>query len=204
MPRKNGYPTAKEAKELAKLKHEDYVRATDYVEVLDPEGAVEGDGEQGGQPYKVTPRGVQIARFYADAGLGTHTIAERLGMASDVFMKCIRRQPELAEALAQGKANQEFELKECLMNMARRGNVVAAIFMLKAQHGWSDQAQGGEVTPQKLQIVINAPLSTEDYKRLREENITPLHLPAPQTEEEYKHPVITTQGEEVKKDGAER
>lgn len=196
MPRKSGAPTAKEAKELAKLKYENFVRATDYVEVIDPEGATCQEHE--GAPHHITPRGLEIVRFYADGGLGLATICERIGMTREQFSKAMRRQPEVAEILAQGKANEEFELKECLMNMARRGNVVAAIFMLKARHGWNDREQQGEVVNQKLQIVINAPLSPEDYKKLQENNITPLHLPPPKTEDEYTGmQIITTPGEEV-------
>jgi predicted DNA-binding protein (UPF0251 family) len=197
MPRKSGSPTAKEAKELAKLKYEGFVRATDFVEVIDPEGATYQEHDMA--PVLITPRGLEIIRFYADGGLGLMTIAERIGMTREQFTKAMRRQPEVAEILAQGKANEEFELKECLMNMARRGNVVAAIFMLKARHGWNDREQQGEQVNQKLQVIINAPLSTEDYKRLQEHNISPLHLPPPKTDDEYTGmQIITTPGEEVK------
>lgn len=186
------------ARELAKFKFEEYARSTDFVEILDPEGALEGEG-----PYRITQRGLQIIRFYVDAGLFYATIAERIGLTMKDFTKCVQDQPEVAEVLAQGKAVEEFELKELLMGQARRGNIIAIIFALKARHGWSDQ-QKGEAAPQNFQLVINAPLTTEDYKRLREENISPLQLHRPKTEQDYKGPMFITQGEEVKIGGAER
>lgn len=192
-------------------KFNDYATAVDQVETIDPTGAIEevtDHPEYQGQPLggliasdckkqcRITEYGTKIVKFYASNGLAMTTIAERLGIDHHTFNRAIRRQPEVAAALAQGKANEEFELKDCLMGMARRGNVIAAIFLLKARHGWTDQPVYQETKPTNLQVIINAPMSTEEYKKMREANVTPLHLPPPKTEEEF----MDTQGEEVSDD----
>lgn len=171
-------------------KFQDFARATDEVETLDPTGAYikiptgtfsgggYNRGHGGRDRYQVTEYGCKLIEFYACNGLSQTTIAGRLGLDKATFSQCIRHQPEVQDALAKGKDDAEYELKDCLMGMARRGNVIAAIFLLKAQHGWRDNDAPPEARP-ALQVVINAPLSTEDYKKLRENGVTPMLLPPP-------------------------
>lgn len=186
---------------------EDFARATDEVEILNPEGAwVANEGSPptgsyhswhggkqipGPQTYEITDYGCKLIEFYACNGLSQTTIAERLGLTGSMFSRCIRHQPEVAAALARGKADMEYELKDCLMGMARRGNVIAAIFLLKAQHGWRDNDPPPEAKP-AVQVLINAPLTTEQYKELSAHNITPLHLPPPKAD-----PTLEVTGELV-------
>lgn len=176
-------------------KFEDFSRATDEVELLDPTGAyikVPPQGFSGGNydrghggrdRYQVTEYGCKLVEFYACSGLAQTTIAERLGLSTATFSQCIRHQPEVQAALSRGKSDAEYELKDCLMGMARRGNVIAAIFLLKAQHGWRDNDAPPEARP-AVQVVINAPLTTEQYQQLRDNNVTPLQLPAPKLDQD--------------------
>lgn len=187
---------ATEKHKKAVIKFRDFASITDRVEIVDPAGALEwlpnessaytstppNGGGQGRPFVRVTPLGCQIVKFYAENGLSHTMIGTRLGIKRETFHRCMRDQPEVAEALAAGKGEAEYELQECLMGMARRGNVIAAIYLTKARHGWRDNDPPPEAKS-NLQIVINAPLSADDFKRMRESGVTPMQLPGPKLEE---------------------
>ena len=126
------------AKSVSKWK--DFARSTDRVEVVNPEGTWEKIPTPNGQSssFAITPHGCEVIKFYAANGLVQTVIADRLGMSRSVFTHCVSRQPEVAEALAVGTCEMEDELSTCLMGMARRGNVIAAIYLTKARLGWRD------------------------------------------------------------------
>lgn len=198
-------PSTKARRAGALKKFEDFARASDQVEWVDPTGAWEAiesqsrfyhagsHGSHGNSvnSLRMTEYGVKLCQFYATAGLSHGLIAERLGLGHDTFRAMIRHDDRVREALAKGTQEGEYELQECLMGMARRGNVIAAIFLLKARHGWRDNDPPAEAKP-AFQIVVNAPLPAGDYAKIIAAGATPMALPSP---DELK-PVLLTEGTE--------
>lgn len=163
--------------------YRDFARSTDRVEVIDPKGTWEavpptGGNGQGARGVRITELGCKVIEFYAAHGLTQTVIARRLGMTIRSFGACLSRQEEVREAMTAGSSEMEDELSECLMGMARRGNVIAAIYLTKARLGWRDNDVPVE-QKSNLQIVINAPLSVDDFKKMREAGVSPLMLPTP-------------------------
>ncbi|TNF05895.1 MAG: hypothetical protein EP321_02055 [Sphingomonadales bacterium] len=80
-------------------------------------------------------------------------IAHALGVSAKTLDRLIRDDPELEAQVEAQRSFEEAELRDILMELARKGDTVAAIFLAKARHGWRDrddaklkvEAQGGGV-----------------------------------------------------------
>ena len=107
-----------------------------------PEPAVRkvypGKGGVGRAHLAVTPTGLKVIKKMAANGNHLETIAAALGMSHDTLEQCRRRQPEVAAALERGRAEQHDELVEILMQQARAGAFVPAIFLLKSRFGYRE------------------------------------------------------------------
>jgi hypothetical protein len=93
------------------------------------------------------------------------------------------RQDELRLALEAGRAEEERTLVENLRVMATKGNVVAAIFLLKARHGYRE----GDVLDQRPNVIINLPdaVTADTYLRhLHTAQQTPALPPPPSDRDE--------------------
>jgi transposase-like protein len=80
-------------------------------------------------------------------------IARALGVSAKTLGRLIEDDPELEAQVEAQRSFEEAELRDILMELARKGDTVAAIFLAKARHGWRDrdeaklkvEAQGGGV-----------------------------------------------------------
>lgn len=118
--------------------------------------------EAGGRERNVGAKGIQLVERMAAGGLSDAAIAKALKMNRETFRFCRRRQPEVEEALQRGRSAEEHALFSKLHEAAMKGNVVAAIFLLKSRHGYRDQ---GNATDERPNIVINLPdaVSPDSY-----------------------------------------
>ncbi len=105
------------------------------------------------------PETVDIVRNMARLGHPVPSIAAALGVSRETFNQCRKRQPEVDEAFAQGRAGLEHELASGLVKAAREGNIVAAIFALKSMFGYRDNGQTD--TAPKVAVQINLPAAME-------------------------------------------
>ncbi len=124
---------------------------------------------------QITPKGCDIIQKYYRAGLCATSIANRIGLTPSTLSACKKRQPEVALAFEYGKAELEDECSDLLMNMARRGNVIALIYFSKARLGWRDADQV-QIGASNVTIHLPAAMSIDDLKRLRENGVTPMQL----------------------------
>jgi len=109
----------------------------------------------------------------AARGLSERQIASELGIAVATWRGIKGRDRRAAEALDTGRGREESALVGALYKAAtEKGNVVAAIFLLKARHHYVDQPQP-QVPENRVEVTfqIPAPLSREQYKKLIE--VTP-------------------------------
>lgn len=105
------------------------------------------------------PPALDIVRNMARLGHPVPSIAAALGMSRETLNQCRQRQPEVDEAFAQGRAGLEFELASSLVEAARKGNIVAAMFALKSMFGYRDNGQTD--TAPKVAVQINLPAAME-------------------------------------------
>lgn len=112
-------------------------------------------------------KGRTLVQQLATEGKSNTAIAEALRVNRSTFANILKRQPEIAEALARGRSALEGELTDILLGHAREGNVVAAIYLTKARCGWVEgQAMPGVVNNTQVNIVMPPPMPPEEFRRI--------------------------------------
>lgn len=113
--------------------------------------------------------GIELIRTMARNGQPMTPIASALGMSGRVLRECRKRQPEVEEAFHVGLGQLEHELVYSLLAAARKGNVAAAMFLLKTRHGYRETGQTD--TAPKIAVQINLPGAMEEraYAKILEE-----------------------------------
>jgi hypothetical protein len=92
-------------------------------------------------------------------------IARALGVAVRTLRRIIDEDPELTDAADAAKDREEAELRDALMAMARKGDTVAALFLLKARHGYRDKDEVKKA-PEGFQggvLVVPGPMKEADF-----------------------------------------
>lgn len=117
-----------------------------------------------GRPKKVVPADkLPIIQELAARGVSEKSIAAACGVHDNtVFSRIKREQPEVQEALDRGRAVEHDKLVGVLFDAATKdGNIVAAMFLLKARHGYKE----GEQQTQQVSVNIALPgaMKPEQY-----------------------------------------
>jgi hypothetical protein len=117
-----------------------------------------------GGVVSVTARGLEVIEAMAAEGHDQRTICRAIGTSFVTFKKLRDSTAAVGEALERGHARLADELTHILLGHARRGNVVAAIFLAKARLGWRE----GDPPPTQPSVVINLPDATtpDQYMRM--------------------------------------
>lgn len=112
----------------------------------------------------IAPAGLAVLERMFAAGQDFRTVAKALGISGKTLQEARKRQPEVDEAWERGIAGLADELTHILLQHARKGNVVAAIFLAKARLGWRE----GDAPEARANIVINLPdaATPEAYMRM--------------------------------------
>jgi hypothetical protein len=97
-------------------------------------------------------------------GQDQRSLAKALGISAKTLLEARKRQPEVEEALERGHAGLADELTHLLLKQARKGNVIAAIFLAKARCGWRE----GDMPEARANVVIQLPdaSSPERYMKI--------------------------------------
>ena len=121
------------------------------------------DGEHKTAQITVATEGLDVIERMAAEGQDFRSIAKQLGCSGKSLQECRKRQPEVADAFERGHAALADELTHHLLHAARKGNIVAAIFLAKARLGWRE----GNTQEARTNIVINLPDSQTPESYLR-------------------------------------
>lgn len=158
-------PTQEQAKELAAQLADERRRADDEARTI---VAIVQRHEINGSPKWVTPDGVAFIEKLARGGHTKRSISAKLRVDHKTLAKIADRQPEVAEALEAGRALHEADLVDALTARALAGDVVPALFLLKARHGWreGDARDGGGAQVNVQVIQLAAPMTPEQYGKL--------------------------------------
>jgi hypothetical protein len=117
----------------------------------------------------VTKEGLAALAAMAAEGQDQATMAAALGVNRTTLSALIKRDAEAEEALHVGKAALSDELTHLLLRAARKGNIVAAIYLTKARLGWRE----GDAPDVKPNIIINLPDAQTPEAYLRMLDVTP-------------------------------
>ena len=113
-------------------------------------------GKRIGRPRKLAPSDAdKRAEEAAKEGWSMRAIAGKLGASADLLARWMEERPSLKEAIDRGRDRERHELHSGLVTAAKKGNIVAAIFLLKARHGYREGDQGE--TANKVQITFSMP-----------------------------------------------
>ena len=89
-----------------------------------------------GRKFKEPPwNAADVIETLAADGWSMLGIARKLGICRDTLRRWIEENPALNEAIQTGREKERWELHNSLFRAAtERGNVIAAMFLLKARH----------------------------------------------------------------------
>jgi hypothetical protein len=80
-------------------------------------------------------------RAWAASGSTINGIARMLGVGQETFQAWRERYPKLQAAYDEGREMEHKVLFNALFEAAQKGNITAAIFLLKARHGYREGDQ---------------------------------------------------------------
>ena len=139
------------------------------------------------RPYKKRGRALAVppagaaARIAALAATG-HTvvgIAKALRTSSNTLRRWMDEDPVLADAFAQGREVERYRLHNVLYRAAtKKGNIVAAMFLLKARHGYKEGDQSEAAHKVSINFTLPAALPAERFTAIEHETGNPT-LPVP-------------------------
>lgn len=114
-------------------------------------------------------------------GCAIATIAAKLEMPTSTFRDVMERDDDLKSAFDQGTAEMHDELVNLLMVQAREGYAPAAMFLLKASHGYRENTPVRSTDKQTVNIIIPPAATADELMKLTSvmKDITPTN-PAPE------------------------
>ena len=96
------------------------------------------------------------------AYLTQEQIADYFGIGKTTWFAMLEREPEISERYKRGKAKAIGAVAQSLIQQARDGDKVAAMFYLKTQAGWRETSQvdhtssDRSMTPKPTEIILRA------------------------------------------------
>jgi hypothetical protein len=106
----------------------------------------------------------QIHALAAD-GFSVIGIAKRFGTSPDVFRRWLDENLELKEAMESGREAERYALHNMLYRQAmEKGNATAAMFLLKARHGYREGDQAETANRVSINFQLPAAMTMETFK----------------------------------------
>jgi hypothetical protein len=120
-----------------------------------------------GRPPKRPPAdAAERIRALSAEGHSTVGIAQQLGVGRKTLDKWRNEFPELEEAYREGQERERYTLHNVLVEKAKAGNIVAAIFLLKARHKYVEGDQGDQSGRANITINLPGALSLQQFTAL--------------------------------------
>jgi hypothetical protein len=134
----------------------------------------------GPAPKQPPPGTAARIRQLAAKGHSLVGIRRGLNVSHVVLNRWLDEYPDLAEALAQGRASEEFEMHNVLYRAAKKGNIVAAMFVLKSRFGWREGDQSDLANKVSINFTLPGAMSPEQFTgNVIDNEPTPAPLPVP-------------------------
>ncbi len=107
----------------------------------------------GRRPKQPPKDAAEIIRKAAAEGATQRGIGMALGCSHTTFQKWLDEREDLREAMAEGREKERKVLHSVLRQAADNGNIVAAMYLLKARH--EGYLEGHASAPQANRVTIN-------------------------------------------------
>lgn len=135
---------------------------------FNPKYVLAAPNPTGSLNYTIKPAGIEAVTWMAREGHDVVSIATTLGISPDTFKRICKRQPEVQEALDEGRAALGDEITDILLTKARKGETAAAIFLAKGRLGWREV---GPTDPNQqagptINITIPPAMSPEQFAQM--------------------------------------
>jgi len=140
-----------------------------------------------GRPRKEPPPDAALRiRELSSEGHSLAGIANYMGVSVDTLRRWCNEHPALKEQLDLGREKERFALTDMLFRKAMAGDTIAAMFLLKARHGYKEGEQH-DATGGRVNITFNLPgalpLSAFPVIEHGQPIPEPFALPAPRTDD---------------------
>lgn len=109
------------------------------------------------------PNAVERVREMAANGFRWVSIAAGLGVTPKTLRNWREEFPELQDAYDEGREVERHTLHSCLAEQARKGNTTAAIFLLKAAHGYREGDQVGQGDRVSVTIALPGAMTMQQF-----------------------------------------
>ncbi|MDO8878390.1 MAG: hypothetical protein Q8M24_08385 [Pseudolabrys sp.] len=113
----------------------------------------------------ITDTGLEFIKRRASDGASQNLIAAEMGLTKATLQKLFQRDERCRVAWEHGAALEEMELVDILKQAARKGYAVAALFLLKTRHGYTETAAPPTTAP-NITIVLPDSYTPEQYMRV--------------------------------------
>lgn len=114
----------------------------------------------GGKPYKLID--IEVAKRAASLMCTNNEIATICGIAHSTFYEHLKNQPELAEALEEGRDRARVSLRRVQYEAAMSGNTTMQIWLGKQWLGQKDRHELAGDPDRPLSYVVRVPAPIED------------------------------------------
>lgn len=121
-----------------------------------------------GAKPKLPPRDAadQIRALAAD-GFTIVGVAARLGVSKNTFSGWLERDPALQEAFDSGREQERYSLHNLLYRQAmEQGNATAAMFLLKARHGYREGDQSDQAGRVNVTIAMPGAMTLQQFNAI--------------------------------------
>lgn len=120
-----------------------------------------------GRPPKRPPAdAAERIRALSAEGHSTVGIAQQLGVGRKTLDKWRAEFPELEEAYREGVERERYELHSGLVAKAKAGNIVAAMFLLKARHGYREGDQSDTAGRVNVTIALPGAMTLQQFQSI--------------------------------------
>lgn len=121
-----------------------------------------------GRPRKEIPAGaVRNIESLASRGFSVVGVAAGLGTNVHTLKKWFTENPELLQSFDRGREKERHALHNMLYRQAmKKGNATAAMFLLKARHGYREGDQAETSNRVSITFALPGALSMEDFTKV--------------------------------------
>ena len=129
------------------------------------------------QPPAAVPTSAMVEALAAD-GRDMVGVAAAFATSTDTLRRWFEENPDLQEAFKRGREQERYRLHNKLYRSAMDGNVVAAMFLLKARHGYREGDQSDATNKLAITFQLPAALSPQEFAKVIEHENSNKSLPA--------------------------
>lgn len=125
----------------------------------------------GRKPINPPAGAADLIRALAADGFSVIGTAHRLGVGKDAFHRWLDEYPELKEAFDQGREEERHALHNLLYRQAmEQGNATAAMFLLKARHGYKEGDQSAQASRVNVTIALPGAMTLQQFASIGKGN----------------------------------